>query len=294
MSGRHDGLQAAASLPPIVPQSGWTAPLTTMAAIAMSFLAVCTLLAGMAAAGMARGWESELAGLATVRVAGPPETQEAAVGRALAVLLETPGVLSARALGDDEQAALLEPWLGDLSGLGDLPAPRLIDLKLAGRGPDREALVRRLTEAVPGAIYDDHAIWRGPLTEAVETLGRVAWIATALVALAAGGTVALAARATLSAHLDIIRIVRLIGGEDHYIAGAFVRRLALRGLAGGMLGTAAALLVLATLPSEAVPEALLPGWEGRLALIIGVPAASALIAWLTARASVRAVLRDII
>ncbi|MEO0994108.1 MAG: cell division protein FtsX [Pseudomonadota bacterium] len=281
-------------LPPIVPMSGWTAPLTTMAALSMSFLAVCTLIAAMAAGTVARGWEGELAGLATVRVGGAPETQDAAVQQALEILRETPGILEARPLSDGEQAALLEPWLGDLSGLDELPAPRLIDLELAGRGPDREALVRQLAQSVPDAVYDDHAVWRGPLSDAISTLGGIAWAATALVALAAAGMVALAVRATLSAHLDIVRVVRLIGGQDRYIANAFVWRLAMRGLAGGMLGTGAALLALSALPSEAIPAALLPSLEGRIFIAIGVPLASALIAWLTARISVRVVLGQMI
>lgn len=291
MSGR---LRLSAAQPPIVPPSGWSAPLTTLAAIAMSFLAVCTIVAALAAGRVAAGWESELAGLATVRVAGAGEVQAEAIAATLAILRETPGVLSADPLEDAEQAALLAPWLGDLGGLEDLPTPRLIDLKLAPRGPDREALVRRLAEAVPEAVYDDHAVWRGPLSEAVATVGRIAWAATALVALAAAGTVALAVRATLSSHLDIVRVVRLIGGEDRYIAGAFVRRLALRGLAGGMIGTAAALLALALMPAEGLPHGLLPGWEGRLFILCGVPLVSALIAWMTARVSVRLVLAKLI
>lgn len=283
-----------AELPAIVPQSGWSAPLTTLAATAMSFLAVCTLVAALAAGNVARGWEGELAGLATVRVAGAAEAREDAVARTLAILRATAGIAAAEPLSDAEQAALLEPWLGDLAALGDLPAPRLIDLRFSGRGPDRDALVRRLAAEVPEAVYDDHAIWRGPLARAVETVGRIAWAATALVALAAAGTVALAVRATLAAHLGIVRVVRLIGGEDRYIAGAFVRRLALRGLAGGMIGTGAALLALAALPAEAVPAAVQPGPEGRAAILFGVPLASGLIAWVTAHVSVRVVLERMV
>lgn len=287
-----------ADAPPIVPTTGWSAPLTTFAAAAMSFLAVLTLVAGLAADGIARDWERDLAGLATVRVSAPPEVLETRIARALDVVRSEPGVAAARLLSDAEHRALLEPWIGALPGFETLPAPRLIDLALDRAGPDAAALQARLDRDAPGAVYDDHAVWRGPLADAAEAVGRIAWTATALAVLAAAGMVALAARATLSANAEIVRVIRLIGGEDRFIAGAFVRRLALRGLAGGMVGAGLAAILLATLP-EAAPatgpgSGLLPGPAGWLAIATAVPVASALVAWITARISVRLALRQMV
>ncbi len=276
--------------PPIVPMSGWSAPLTTLAAAAMSFLAVLALAAGLAADRVARDWTEDIRGFATIRVSAEPAALEARLARALEVARTAPGVASARALGEAEHRALLEPWIGGLAEIDDLPAPRLIEITLEGEGPDADRLQARLDRDAPGALYDDHALWRGPLSEAARAVGRLAWAATALVMLAACGMVALAARATLAANLEIVRVIRLIGGEDRYIAGAFVRRLALRGLAGGMAGAGVALLALTTLPGSGVGglgETLLPGGRALIVLAVAVPLATAAIAWITARLSVR-------
>lgn len=291
MRRRVASLGRRGDAPPVVPPSGWSAPLTTFAAGAMSFLAVLTLLAGLAADRVARAWESDLAGLATVRVSAAPEVIEARVARALDVVRTAPGVASARVLTGAEQEALLTPWIGDLARLEALPAPRLIDVTLEGRGPDAERLQARLDRDAPGAVYDDHAAWRRPLARAAGAVGGIAWVATGLVIVSAAGMIALAARATLQANLETIRVIRLIGGEDRFIAGAFVRRLALRGLAGGMIGAGAGLIALAALPAGGsgalAGTRLLPDTTTLAAIAAGVPLASALVAWATARISVR-------
>jgi len=284
--------------PPIVPPTGWTAPLTTLASTAMSFLAVLTLVAGVAADRLAAEWRAELSGLATVRVSAPPEMLEARVAQAVQVLRTTPGIASAAPLSDEAHEALLAPWLGAGLEIEALPAPRLIELTLTAEGPDADALQDRLDREAPGAFYDAHMSWREPLSDAAAALEALAWIATALIVIAAAGMVALASRATLAANTDVVRLIRLIGGEDRYIARAFVGRLALRGLAGGLLGAGLAIVALSALPrlpAEAlVKVSLMPDLSGWLALLLGVPAASGLIAWVTARSFVRLALRSVV
>ena len=282
--------------PPVVPRSGWAAALITLAAMAMSFLAILTLAAGMAADRLAQSWRSDLAGVATVRVTAPPEAMEARITDALVVLGGASGIVAARVLSDAEHQALLEPWLGAGDWLADLPVPRLIEVEIAGDGPDPAALQAQLDQAAPGALYDGNAAWRGPLLRAATALKRLAWAATALVALAAAGMVALAARATLAGNAEVVRVIRLIGGEDGFIEGAFVRRLtaraALGGLAGALIGCGALALMPELAPGTALAVSLGPDREGWAVLLAGVPAAIALIAWATARHSVRLLLRQ--
>lgn len=284
--------------PPIVPMTGWSAPLTTIAAAAMGFLAVLTLMAGFAAERASAEWRKDLAGLATVQVSAEPEVLETRLARALEVVRTAPGIASARVLTEAEHLELIEPWVGGLETIDALPTPKLIELVVDGDGPDPERLQARLDRDAPGAIYDDHALWREPLAEAATAVGRLAWAATLLVVLAAAAMVALAARATLSAHLEIVRVIRLIGGEDRYIAGAFVRRLALRGFAGGMAGAGVGLLAIFALPGSGPDGVLgaraLPEPMTWVAIALCVPIATALIAWVTARISVRLALRNMI
>ena len=116
----------------------------------MSFLAVLTLAAGLAAIRLADEWRADLAGVATVRVSPGEGDAEARVAAVTEVLRTTPGIARVRVLSDDEQAALLAPWLGDAAGMADLPAPRLIDITLDGAGPDADALQKRLDLTVRG------------------------------------------------------------------------------------------------------------------------------------------------
>ena len=282
--------------PPIVPRSGWAAALTALTALAMSYLAVLTLSAGIAADRLAETWRIELAEVATVRVPGAPEGLEARVTGALVVLAATPGVADARLLSDAEHLFLLEPWLGAGDWLDDLPVPRLIEVRIERPGPEAAGLQARLDAAAPGAVYDDHALWRGPLVRAATALRRLAWFATALIALAAAGMVALAARSTLAGNAEVVRVVRLIGGEDRFIENAFVRRLAARaalgGLAGAALGGASVALMPELAPGTPLALSLGPGPAGWAILLLAVPAAAAAIAWATARHSVRLLLRQ--
>ena len=282
--------------PPIVPRSGWAAALTALTALAMSFLAVLTLSAGIAAERLAANWRSELAGIATVRISAPLDQLEARVTAALTVLASAPGVADARLLSDAEHLSLLEPWLGAGNWLDDLPVPRLIEVQIEAPEPDPAAIQTRLDAAAPGAVYDDHALWRQPLVRAAMALRRLAWFATALVALAAAGMVALAARSTLAGNAEVVRVIRLIGGEEKFIENAFVQRLAARaalgGLAGAILGTVSLMLMPEMAPGTALALSLAPDPPGRALLLLAVPTVAAIIAWAAARHSVRLMLRQ--
>jgi cell division transport system permease protein len=263
----------------------------------MSYLAVLTLAAGIAADKLAASWRTELTVAATVQVSTPREALDGRIAAALAVLQKTPGVAGARRLTDAEHLVLLEPWLGPGDWLAELPVPRLIEVRLAEPGPDRAALQAALDRAAPGAVYNDNGLWRGPLVRAAVALTRLAWLATALIALAAAATVALAARATLAGNAEVVRVVRLIGGEDRFIEAAFVRRLARRaalgGIAGALLGAATVALMPELAPGTALALSLGPEGAEWAALLTGVPAAAAAVAWVTARHSVRLLLRRI-
>jgi cell division transport system permease protein len=278
--------------PEIVPISGWSAPLTTLIAAAMGFLAVLTLAAGMAANRLAAEWRSDLAGVATVRITGAPDEMEQKVKTVLDVLRTTPGIAEVRVLGPDDQAELLRPWLGSDINVGDLPLPQLIDVALDGAGPNAKALQDRLALTLDGVIYDDHAAWRAPLAATAGSLERLAFGASILVLLAAGAMVALAARTTMAANRQVIETVRLIGAEDRFIANAFVRRLVSRAATGAFLGAVLASAALWFLPAieadSGLGVTLSPDRMGWVLLIFGVPAISGFIAWISARMTARA------
>lgn len=229
----------------VVPPAGFTARLTVASAAAMTFLAVFALAFALTADRLAATWSEGLAQGATVRVAATAGQLEAQVARTLEVLRTTPGVAGARRLGRDEERALLEPWLGPDLPLEALPVPALIEVRLAPGGLDADGLRARLAGEAPGAVYDDHAAWRAPLTRAAARLRGLGLVAVALSGAALAGMVALAAQAALAANAQVIATLRLVGARDATIARAFVRRFTLRAGLGAVLGTGAGLAALA-------------------------------------------------
>lgn len=105
---------------------------------------------------------------------------------------------------------------------------------------------------------------------------------------------ALAAQASLAGNRDVVRVVRLIGASDAFIAQAFVARIALRGLAGGIIGAALGVLALAALPDlRAADDAgltLTLGPMTSLLLLVLVPVGTTAIALAAAWVAVRAAL----
>lgn len=232
----------------VVPPSGPTAWLTVFTAGAMSFLAVFALALSLASGRLADRWAGALAQTATIRISAPADQLDVQTAAVLGVLETTPGIASARALSDDEQRALLAPWFGPDLPLDALPIPRLIEVTESPEGYDSEGLRNRLAAEAPGAVLDDHARWRRPLAVAASRLNLLGGLSILLIAAATGAMITLAANASLAANAQVIRVLRLVGARDDYIAAAFVRRFTIRALAGAAAGSAAGIVGILLLP----------------------------------------------
>jgi cell division transport system permease protein len=232
----------------VVPRTGQSARLTVFTSAAMAFLAVFALALSLASGRLADRWSSALAQSSTIRLSAPAAQIEAQTWAVLTVLEQTPGVESARAMTDAEQRALLEPWFGPDLPVEDLPIPRLIEITEAPGGYDATGLRQRLAAEAPGAVLDDHTRWREPLVEAAGRLRLLGWVSLGLIAGAMAALITLAAQAALSANAPVIRVLRLVGARDAYIARAFVRRFTIRALAGAAGGAALGMASVALLP----------------------------------------------
>jgi cell division transport system permease protein len=232
----------------VVPRRGQSARLTVATSAAMAFLAVFAMSLSMAAGRLASHWSDALARTSTIRLSAPAAELEAQTWAVLTVLEQTPGVDSARALTEDEQRALLEPWFGPDLPVDDLPIPRLIEIIETGDGYDSDGLRLRLAAEAPGAVLDDHTRWRRPLVEAAARLRLLGWVSLVLIVGSTAAMITLAAQAALASSLQVIRVLRLVGARDSYIARAFVRRFTLRSLTGAAVGTALGVLAVMLLP----------------------------------------------
>ena len=283
---------------------------------AMAFLAALALAGATGAAGLARHWQAGAAAAVTVQVPDPTLASADAtvprLDRVLALLRETPGVASARALDAGELADLLRPWLGAAAGRIAVPLPGVVSVHLAGAGPDLAALAARLEAAAPATQTESHGVWVARLALLARSLQACAWIAVALVGLIAVVVTTVATRAGLMARREAIEVIHGLGADDSYIARRFAGRVLRRALSGGILGTVAALPVLLTLASLTTPftraAALMPplefswpaaqAWSAMLpdalwATVPALPLAAAVFGYVTAFATVRTWLRQL-
>ena len=280
----------------VVPPSGFTAQLTLFAAAAMAFLAVFALALSLASGRLATSWGEELARSATIRIVAPLDQRAAQTQAALRILETTSGVQSARALTDPEQQELLAPWFGPDLALDSLPVPRLIEVVETTDGMDGTGLRLRLAAEVPGAVLDDHARWRAPLVRAASRLRLLGWVATLLIAAAVAAMITLAAQAALAANAQVIRVLRLVGATDRYIAQAFIRRFTLRALSGAAAGTVLGMIAVLLLPGGAGAGNFLTGlgfrgWHWLLPLFI--PLLAGAVAFIATGAAARRTLKEL-
>lgn len=291
--------RSATALPPadrVVPPSGFTARLTGFTSAAMAFLAVFALALSLASGRLADRWQAALAQSATIRISAPPSQIEAQTAAVLAILETTPGVADARALTEAEIAALLAPWLGPDLPLDALPLPRIVEIVETPDGFDANGLRMRLAAEAPGAVLDDHTRWRRPLVAAAERLRMLGLIAIALIGAATAAMITLAAQAALAANAQVIRVLRLVGAQDSYIARAFVRRFTRRAFAGAAVGTAVGLAGVLALPSADAAGGFLTGlgFQGAHWLApLAVPPLAGAVAFVATRSAAFRMLRGL-
>ena len=271
----------------VVPPSGYTAWLTSFTAGAMAFLAVFALALSLAAGRLADRWSEALDRTATVRLSAPEDQMALQTAAVLDVLATTPGIAAARAMTDDEQRILLAPWFGPDLPIDSLPLPRLIEITEDATGYDGEGLRLRLAAEAPAAVLDDHTRWRKPLAVAAGRLRLLGLLSIALIATATAAMITLAANSALSANAQVIKVLRLVGARDSYIARAFVRRFTLRALMGAAIGTALGMIGVALLPSTDAAGGFLTGlgFQGSGWLLpLTLPLLAAIVAFVATRA----------
>lgn len=273
---------------------------------AMAFLAALALAGAVAASALARHWQDGAGSVLTVQVpqASAPAADGTAtrVDRVLSVLRGTPGVGRARALGEEELAALLRPWLGSGTGRIALPLPAVIEVRLSDAALDTGPLAKRVEVAAPGTLLESHDLWIRRLSILARSLQACAGLALAVVAFVAAAVIAVATRAGLSARRDAIEIVHGLGATDAYIAGRFARRATVLATVGAAIGAVAAGPVLLGLAGLAAPFTGQPegGGAAELAAALplplwlalpALPVIAAAIGWVTAQSTVRRWLR---
>ena len=280
----------------VVPPSGSSAWLTSFTSGAMTFLAVFALALSLASGRLAECWASALDKTATIRISAPDDQMSLQTKVVLDLLSKTPGIATSRAMTLAETKQLLEPWLGPDLPIEALPLPQLIEITETAAGYDAEGLRQRLAAEAPGAVLDDHTRWRKPMVEAADRLRLLGILSMALIGAAMAGMITLAANAALAANAQVIRVLRLVGARDRYIAGAFVRRFTIRAFTGSLVGAVLGTLGVLALPSVNEAGGFLTGL-GFTGLAWGLPFVlpfvAGVVAWLATRLAAFQTLRGL-
>ena len=286
----------------LLPEGRLSGPMPWVIAI-MVALTVIAAAAGLAFSNTARNASDALSGGVTVQVvnANPAERDRQAQA-VLRALRDTPGVIEASLVSQDEIDRLIEPWLGaSASGDAGIPVPALVDARLrdAVTGETLGALRQLLRQVAPSARVDAQSSWLKPVFSAVDTLR---WLSLALVGLlgvALGAAVLLAVRNALGSNRDTIEIVHLLGGTDGQIARIFQRAIGYDAAVGGAVGLALGLVVVLALGQQfaALGAGLVSsgalGWSDWVLLAL-IPVAGVILAMFTARQTVVRALRKML
>lgn len=229
---------------PIVPPNSISGTALMAVVAIMSFLACMTVGAVTLVRDAASDWQADVVREVTIQVV-PVEgvDGDAAANRAAAIARGAAGVADARILTAEENAALLEPWLGADIDAAELPIPRLIVIEIGDPGLlDVEAL-RADIATVDGARLDDHAMWVDRL-EAMANVSVVVGFAVLLLVFAATVmSVVFATRGAMAGNQHLVAVLHFIGAEDWFVAREFQRHFLVLGLKGGLAGALVAAIL---------------------------------------------------
>ena len=291
------------ALPDLIPDSEGAGRFLPWVVAVMVFFAALAGAAGLALNQATGAWRADLANTITVEIpplkgnkAGQDGPDQARVAAVVKALRATAGIREVRLLEADEIANLLQPWLGSGGLIAELPLPNLIDVRLSPTEPaDLPLLMKWLAKIGPDIHVDDHQIWLGKLIRLSQSLQWMMLACLAMLCFATCAVVIFGTRSAFAAHLEVVKLLHVMGARDGYIARLFLWRAMSMGLKGGLIGlaaTAAALFALSRLAADLEGPLL-----GNLALsplgllsLASLPFLAALLTALTAR---RTVLREL-
>lgn len=256
---RHDDFRAPARTQrkgreqanaPIVPAGSVTGRALAMVVAIMSCLACLTVGAVYMINRSADTWMRDIASEVTVQIeAGKTEKSEDTVKEVIAFLGQQPGIAGVDMLTQDQSAELLEPWLGDVSNIKELPIPRLLAIEIdSDRTPNFTAIRSELASRFQGVTLDDHRQWQQQIRTVTRSFALGGLAVLALVAAATTAIIITATRSAMSSNREIVEVLHFVGATDRFIAHEFERNFLRLGVRSGILGALVAALIFLALP----------------------------------------------
>jgi cell division transport system permease protein len=234
----------------IVPAGSVTGKSLTLVVSIMCFLACLTAGAVYMINESASAWLRDVASEVTVQIEPRDKVDmERTLRDVTAFLGRQPGIISAKPLGVQESAVLLEPWLGHSSGLGSLPMPRLVAVEVDRNSPpDFAALRAQLSKQYPAATLDDHRQWQQQIRAVTSSFALGGLAILLLVGAATTAIIISATRSALASNREIVEVLHYVGATDRFIAREFERHFLRLGIRAGLVGAGFAMAVFMTMP----------------------------------------------
>lgn len=299
LAARLPQLAGAVTASRIMPDAGAAGrPLTAVIAV-MCFLACLALGSLVIISRSVDDWTRSMSSEMTVQIRPIASKDiEREVAKAVKLLKATKGIVAVSALSAEDGAKLLEPWLGPVALMKELPIPRLIEVTVNKRDPPAlTALSAELARIVPGATLDNHDRWQKHILRAASAFKLAGYGILFLITVTTIAIVVFATRAAMSSNNDVVEVLHLVGAADSYIALQVQRHFLWVSLKAGFYGAVGGIIIFALLrrllngPSPAdqgasAQQMLVGGSAFGFAdyvLFLLVPLAAALISVVTAR-----------
>ncbi|MCH9764376.1 MAG: ABC transporter permease [Alphaproteobacteria bacterium] len=235
---------------PIVPSGAVTGRSLTLVISIMCFLACLTAGAVYMINQSADAWMRDVASEITVQVDAKEGQDTSKVVQRVADLLQSqPGIADVDILSSAESSKLLQPWLGSIEGIGDLPVPRLIAIELdRGATPNLDSIRSTLSKQFTGVTLDDHRQWQKQIRTVTRSfaLGGIAILS--LVGIATILIIVTATRSAMTSNREIVEVLHFVGATDRFIAREFEKNFLRLGIRAGIIGAVCAMVVFLLLP----------------------------------------------
>jgi cell division transport system permease protein len=236
---------------PIVPPGSVTGRSLTIVIAIMGFLACLTAGAVYMVNQSASAWLRDVGSEVTVQIRpdGDVEEVEKRSQEIVRFLTGQIGVREVQLLSLDQSAELVEPWLGQISAVKELPLPRLIAVQIdRDNPPDLTTLRAALTSKFPVATLDDHRAWQQQIRRVTGSLALGGIAVIVLMGMATIAVVVSAARSAMASNREIIEVLNFVGAEERFIARQFELHFLTLGIRAGIVGAFAAAAVFFSLP----------------------------------------------
>lgn len=222
----------------------------------MMVIAIMCFLASLTAGGVylviqsANTWMQNIANEITVQVQiRPGENADQKVAGIAEFMNGQIGISRVTPMTREQSVELVEPWLGSSDVLRDFAIPRLIAVEIdRANPPDMATLAKVIKAKFPGALLDDHRLWKKQIQTVTQMLAIAGLGIIVLMAMATIAIVIASARSALASNREIVEVLNLVGAEERFIARQFEVHFLKVGVRAGIVGASLAAIVFSTIP----------------------------------------------